>query len=230
MFKGLCRYCLAILLAVLTLSACKKTMEDTQHSIETESYKLSVHGHRLRHQQSYNFPTDSFHRTGNDTACLIDDVKGAAYRIDYLSDGIGIPGTSYLPKGSYELTLELVHKPGSDHAANFRAALGNLRDWGYITLRTAHWKRIAIVRKGTAFVDSLNTHSVMFEPYSIDMSEELFNDTASFGEWLSKWYYPSRTTHERMFKDLDKIGYDTIQQGDFIVVDPIVRWRYRQTF
>lgn len=228
MIKKLLISCFVISVAVLTSTACRTTIGDTQHHIETESYKLSISGRWLTNgSQSYDFPADFFYRTHDDTMHLIDNVRGVASDIEYLSDGFGMPPTRYLPMGSYELTLELIHKPGSDHSANFKAVLGNLRDWGYITIDTILWKNIAIVSKGATFVDSLNTHHVMIEPYCLSMSEELYNDTCSFGAWLLRWDNSSRRTRKELFKELDRIGYDTIQQADHIVIETNVRPPYR---
>ena len=212
------------ILAILMLTACRGTDGNTQYSIETESYKLGAQGQWLANgSQSYDVIVDSFHRINDDTVRLLNDVATVAVNINNLSDGIGCqPGAHYLAKGSYELNLELVHKPGSDHAANFRAALGNLRDWGYITIDTILWKRVAIVRNGTIVIDSLNTYHFLCKPYNLCMSKELYDDNASFGVWLSEWSNLSQRTPEELFNYLNKIGYDTIQQADYIQIEPKV--------
>jgi len=80
---------------------------------------------------------------------LHDDVTSVANQIEWHSRDVCRYSEPGHFRGNYILELEIIHHPGSDHAANASAALANLRDWGYIEIDTTDWQKVIIVRKGT---------------------------------------------------------------------------------
>lgn len=205
---------LIVLSAMLLLIGCHREMRTTRHSIETDSYKLTVRGQRLlTKKQVAAVPTDTARWFG-DTVRLNDDVTSVALRLEELSDGTYSYSERYHGKGNYVLNLELIHHAESNHDSNCSAALSKLRDWGYIKIDTIRWHHLAVVRKGTALADYGEKMSYWTKPYDIDIPKELLVDSVgetTLDEWLDGWMESILSTDNELFSFLANHGYDTVQ-------------------
>lgn len=113
---------------LVVFSACCRKYDKTYHHIETEGYTLTVSGHRIfNDKQLTAIAKDAIIKYG-DTVRLHDDVTQVALCIEQLSQGFCNYSEQVHFRGDYILDLELIHQPGSDHAANASAVLANLRD------------------------------------------------------------------------------------------------------
>ena len=202
-----------LLLMALIVTSCRRFTITTDHTIDTKDYTLTVHGQRLRSDaQAASFPVDTFWKL-SDTVRLHNDVGSVADNLDNLSNGFFRFGDRHLAKGSYVLSLELVHKPGSNHEANANAALSNLCDWGYITIDTIHWRNVTVVRKGTRDTFNMKNYNIATQPYYVCIPDEILTDSVegtSLREWIEDWSDARFTPHYELFKFLSKNGYDTI--------------------
>jgi len=206
----------AILLVVL--SSCFRKSGKTHHHIKTEGYTLTVSGQRIfRDRQLAAIPKDTI-RVFGDTVTLHDDVTSVALRLEQLSEGwcrYSEPGHY---RGDYILDLELIHHPGSDHAANASAALSNLRDWGYIEIDTNDYEKIIVVRKGTCPEDYTikKTCSYSYSPYEIYVPEELQSDSidnVALDQWMFGLMDWPLSHPNELLQFLTTHGYDTINAG-----------------
>jgi len=206
----------AILMVVF--SSCFHKHGKTHHHIETEGYTLTVNGQRIfRDKQLAAIPKDTM-MTFGDTVTLHDDVTWVANQIELLSQNVYCYSEPGHFKGDYILDLELIHHPGSDHAANASAVLENLRDWGYINIDTTDWQKVIVVRKGTCLKDYTikSTSCFGYSPYEIYIPDELASDSidnVALDQWMfgvMDWpfSYP-----DELFQSLTTHGYDTINAG-----------------
>lgn len=206
----------AVLLVVLP--SCFRKIDKTHHHIETDGYTLTVSGQRIfSDDQLAAIPKDTGSTFG-DTVTLHNDVTWVALQMEMLSEDCYMYSDSVHFRGEYILDLELIHHPGSDHAANASAALANLRDWGYITIDTTDWQKVIIVREGTCLKDYTikSTSSYDYSPYEIYVPDELASDSIDnvaldqymFG--LMDW---PLSHPDELFQFLTTHGYDTINAG-----------------
>ncbi len=224
---------LAVLAVVLSIVSCRwfKENGDTHHSIETENYKLSVHGQRLTTDaQVKEYPVDTCFKEFNDTILLHNELCQVTRQIEELSCGnLSFMLNPNLAKGEYVLDLELIHKPGSNHKENASAALANLRDWGYITIDTIHWTNIFVERKGNSSTDGLSSeddYCYSIASFNIYFSDAQLADSvgsATLEEHLENDHF---FTHKGIFNFLLKNGYDTIQRTGSTQVYSKVRQKY----
>lgn len=205
---------LIVLVAVLLLVGCYREMRTTRHSIETDSYKLTVSGQRLlTKKQVAAVPKDTT-RWFDDTVRLNDDVTSVALLLEELSCGAYSYSERYHGKGDYVLRIELIHHAGSDHEENCSAALAKLRDWGYINIDTIRWHHLAVVRKGSNPNDYGEKMIYWTKPYDLDIPKELMADSVeetTLGEWLDGWMESILSTDNELFTFLATHGYDTVQ-------------------
>ena len=206
----------AVLLVVL--SSCFRKHGKTHHHIETEGYTLTVNGQRIfRDRQLAAIPKDTI-MTFGDTVTLHDDVTWVAIQIEWLSQNEYFYSEPGHFKGDYILDLELIHHPGSDHAANASAALANLRDWGYINIDTTDWQKVIVVRKGTCPEDYTikSTSSYDYSPYDIYVPDELASDSidnVALDQWMLGLMDGPLSYPDELFQFLTTHGYDTINAG-----------------
>ena len=206
----------AVLLVIL--ASCFRKIDKTHHHIETDGYTLTVSGQRIfSDEQLAAIPKDTGSTFG-DTVTLHNDVTWVALQMEMLSEDCYMYSDSVHFRGEYILDLELIHHPGSDHAANASAALANLHDWGYINIDTTDYEKIIVVRKGTRPEEyTINsTCSYSYSPYEIYVPEELHSDSidnVALDQWmigLMDW--PLGHPNE-LFQFLTTHGYDTINAG-----------------
>lgn len=206
----------AVLLVVFP--SCFRKNGKTHHHIETDGYTLTVNGQRIfSDEQLAAIPKDTTITFG-DTVTLHNNVTSVALQIEELSQnyhGYSEP-THFI--GNYILDLELIHHPGSDHAANASAALANLRDWGYITIDTTDWQKVIIIRKGTRLEDyTIKANpGFCYSPYEIYIPVELESDSIN-NVALDQYMYglmdwPLSHPNE-LFQFLTTHSYDTINAG-----------------
>lgn len=205
----------AVLLVVL--SSCFRKSGKTHHHIETDGYTLTVSGQRIfRERQLAAIPKDTI-RVFGDTVTLHDDVTSVALRIETMSRDLFWYTEPGLFRGDYILDLELIHHPGSDHAANASAALANLRDWGYIDIDTIDWQDVTVVRHGARPEDySRPTHFYGSKPNNICVPDELLADSVNditLEQWMAGWMDDFLNTDEELFQYLTTHGYDTVHVG-----------------
>ena len=222
---------LIVLVAVLLLVGCYREMRTTRHSIETDSYKLTVSGQRLlTKKQVAAVPKDTTRWFG-DTVRLNDDVTSVALRLEELACGTYSYSERYHGKGNYVLNLELIHHAKSNHDSNCSAALAKPRDWGYINIDTIRWHHLAVVRKGTFLADYGEKMSYGAKPYNIDIPKELMADSVgktTLREWLDGWMESILSTDNELFAFLASYGYDTIQTSpQTIQIYPTATRRYK---
>lgn len=206
---------------LVVLSSCFRENGNTHHHIETDEYTLTVSGQRiLEESQLADIHKDTIITFG-DTVTLHDDVDWVAHQIEELSRGIHSYSEPDHFRGDYILNLELIHHPGSDHAANASAALANLCDWGYIDIDTTYWQDITVVRHGTRPEDynpSRPEHCYGDKPYSIYIPDELMSDSINdytLEQWLQGWTNSNSlfSTNEKLFQFVTTHGYDTVHDG-----------------
>ena len=207
----------AVLLVVFP--SCFRKNGKTHHHIETDSYTLTVNGQRIfSDEQLAAIPKDTI-RTIGDTVTFHEDVTSGALLIEELSQNLHSCSEPVHSIGDYILDLQLIHHPGSDHAANASAALANLRDWGYITIDTTDWQDIFVVRHGTRPEDydsSKPDHCYVSIPNDIHIPDELLSDSindVTLEQWLQGWMDSFLSTDEELFQFLTTHGYDTINAG-----------------
>lgn len=215
----------------LCVTSCRRFTITTSHTIDTKDYTLTVHGQRLRFDaQVAAFPVDTFQKFG-DTVRLHNDVFWVAENLDNLSKGFCRFGDRYLDKGYYVLNLELIHKPGSNHETNARAALSNLCEWGYITIDTILSRNVTVVRKGTRDTFDLTNYVIATLSYDICISDEILTDSVegtTLVEWIEDWSDARFATDNELFKFLSKNGYDTILSPEIETMTyPRVRLAYK---
>ena len=212
--KKLLLICVVLL---VVLSSCFRKSSKTHHHIETDGYTLTVSGQRIfREKQLAAIPKDTIMEFG-DTVSMHDDVTSVALRIEQLSQGYcGYSEPGHF-RGDYILDLELIHHPGSDHAANASAALANLRDWGYIDIDTIDWQDITVVRHGVRPENySRPTHFYGSKPYNICIPDELLADSVNditLEQWMAGWMDDFLNTDEELFQFFTTHGYDTVHVG-----------------
>ena len=206
----------AILLVVLP--SCIRKSGKTHHHIENDGYTLTVSGQRIfRERQLAAIPKDTI-RVFGDTVTLHDDVTSVALRIETMSRDLFWYTEPGLFRGDYILDLELIHHPGSDHAANASAALANLRDWGYIDIDTTDYEKIIVVRKGTRPEEyTINsTCSYSYSPYEMYVPEELHSDSidnVALDQWMIGLMDWPLSHPNELLEFLTTHGYDTINAG-----------------
>ena len=108
---------------VLLLSACFgafREKKDTDHYVDTDQYTLSVKGHRIANDEQIS---EVIIQVDDDTMRLYDDVATVAQQLDHLTIGFYQTSDLTIERGDYVLRLELINKPGSNHADNAKAAL-----------------------------------------------------------------------------------------------------------
>lgn len=203
---------------LVVLSSCFRKHGRTHHHIETEGYTLTVNGQRIfRDRQLATIPKDTI-LTFGDTVTLHDDVTSVANQIEGLSQNLRSYSEPGHFKGDYILDLELIHHPGSDHAANASAVLANLRDWGYIDIDTTDWQKIIIVRKGTCLKDYTikSTSSYDYSPYKMYVPDELESDNidnVALDQWMFGLMDWPLSHPDELIQFLTTHGYDTINAG-----------------
>lgn len=207
----------AVLLVVFP--SCFRKNGKTHHHIETDGYTLAVNGQRIfSDEQLAAIPKDTI-RTIGDTVTFHEDVTSGALLIEELSQNLHSCSEPVHSIGDYILDLELIHHPGSDHAANASAVLANLRDWGYITIDTTDWQDIFVVRHGTLPEDydsSKPDHCYGSIPNDIHIPDELLLDSindVTLEQWLQGWMDSFLSTDEELVQFLTTHGYDTINAG-----------------
>lgn len=207
--------CAALL---VVLSSCFRKNGRTHHHIENEGYTLTVKGQRIfSDKQRATIPKDTSVTFG-DTVTLHDDVTSVAIQMECLSNDLCRYSEPNHFRGDYILNLELIHHPGSDHAANASAALANLRDWGYINIDTTNWQKVIIVRKGTRPEDYTikNTCSYGYSPYEIYIPDELASDSidnVALDQWMFGLMDWPLSHPDELLQFLTTHGYDTINAG-----------------
>ena len=202
---------------LLLFPSCFRKMGKTHHHIETDNYTLTVNGQRIfRERQLAAIPKDTLMEFG-DTVTMHDDVDWVALRLEHLSQGYCSYSEPGHFRGNYILYLELIHHPGSDHAANAGAALANLCDWGYINIDTTYWQDITVVRHGASPEDySRPKYSYISKPYCIYFPDELLGDSVNditLAQWMEGWMDDFLNTDKELFQFLTTHGYDTINAG-----------------
>lgn len=206
----------AVLLVVL--SSCFRKNGKTHHHIETDGYTLTVSGQRIfRERQLAAIPKDTI-RVFGDTVTLHDDVTSVALRIEKMSRDLCWYSEPSHFRGDYILDLELIHHPGSDHAANATAVLKNLRDWGYINIDTTDYEKIIVVLKGTRPEDYTikNTYSYCYSPYEIYVPDELQSDSidnVALDQWMVGLMDWPLSHPNELLQFITTHGYDTINAG-----------------
>ena len=219
---------------LVVLSSCFRENGNTHHHIETDEYTLTISGQRiLEESQLAAIPKDTIITFG-DTVTLHDDVDWVALRLEQLSQGYcGYSEPGHF-RGDYILDLELIHHPGSDHAANAGAALANLRDWGYINIDTTYWQDITVVRHGASPEDySRPKYSYSSKPYCIYFPDELLGDSVNditLAQWMEGWMDDFLNTDKELFQFLTTHGYDTINAGfSYRQIYPYASRRYKKS-
>ena len=227
-----------VLLACMALlfTACIRENHATHHHVETDSYILTVDGKRLSSQEEADrFPKDTMMTSLGDTIRLHDEVTSVAQDIEMLASGWYRWTEPYHYKGSYVLSLELVHRPNSDHQANYSATLLQLKDWGYIDIDTINWQKITIVRRGKTPQDYTGeTSSYSSTPYEIDIPQALLSDTVdgatTLGEWIDGWMDARFETNNELFSFLSSNGYDTVHTDTHTQIYPHASIAYQDKF
>ena len=225
----------AAMVVFISMIACNQERRDTHHYVETEEFTLKVDGKRLSSQKEVDaFPKDTMCNP-DDTLRLHDNVTSVALCIEQLSNGWYSWSEPYHGKGNYVLSLEMIHRPNSDHEANYSAALAQLRDWGYIDIDTIHWKDITIVRQGTKPHDYKGkVSSYGSKPYNIDIPESLLSDTVeestTLRTWLEGWMDAIFATDDELFSFLATHGYDIVCTGIHTQIYPHARNAYNDLF
>lgn len=223
------------LFALVSMASCNRERGETHHYVETEEFTLKVDGKRLFTQKEADaFPKDTMCNP-DDTLRLHDEVTTVALCIEVLSTGWYSWSEPYHGKGDYVLSLEMIHRPNSDHEANYSAALAQLRDWGYINIDTIHWKNITVVRQGAGRHDYKGKVSSYGSiPYDIDVPETLLADTVegniTLRAWIEGWMDDIFVTHDELFSFLAAHGYDTVCTDTHIQIYPHARSAYKDLF
>ena len=207
--------CMALL---VVFSACCRKYDKTYHHIETEGYTLTVNGQRIFNDKQLAAISKDTIITFGDTVSLHNDVTQVALRIEQLSQGFCNYSEQVHFRGDYILDLELIHQPGSDHAANASAALANLCDWGYINIDTTDYEKVIVVRKGTCPEDYTikNTCNYSYSPYEIYVPDELQSDSidnVALDQWMVGLMDWPLSHPDELLQFLTTHGYDTINTG-----------------
>ena len=232
--KRILMICVAMV-AIISMIACNRERGDTHHYVETEGFTLKVDGKRLSSQKEADaFPKDTM-CDPDDTLRLHDDVTSVALCIEQLSNGWYGWSEPYHGKGDYVLSLEMIHRPNSDHEDNYSAVLILLRDWGYIDIDTIRWKELTIVRQGTKPHDyKCKTSSYSASTYEFDIPETLLSDTVeeniTFGAWFDGWMDAAFATDDELFSFLASHGYDTVCTGTHTQIYPHAKSAYKDLF
>ena len=198
---------------VLLLSACFgafREKKDTDHYVDTDQYTLSVKGHRIANDEQIS---EVIIQVDDDTVRLYDDVATVAQQLDHLTIGFYQTSDLTIERGDYVLRLELINKPGSNHADNAKAALKHLRDWGYIKIDTSLFQNVTVVRQGSSPADYNSKYDYGVTNYDIAIPQVLLKDSVdgtTLGEWMDGWMDARFETDNHLFHFLSTHGYDTV--------------------